>query len=221
MKIKSFVFNSNQTNTYIISDEVSHKATIVDCGCNSEYDFNRIIKYVDDEKLHIQRSVCTHLHFDHIWGLSFVYSKYGIETMASKLDEYNLDWNRMCSVFMDIGDNEKALLDFKSFIWIENLETEFYIGDNRLSILKTPGHSLGSVSYYCDNKGVLFSGDVLFENGYGRTDFEGGDSKTLEHSIHSLLDLPEEVIVFPGHGKSFKVSDRRRTCEFYNNDEYS
>ena len=159
MRIKSFVCNRNQTNTYVISDEMSHETIIVDCGCCSDFEFSRISKYIDEEKLIVKHSFCTHLHFDHMWNI--------------------------------------------------------YLGDMVFDIISSPGHSLGSISLYNELKGVLFCGDVIFENGYGRTDFEGGNIEQLKNSIKEILNLPNKVIVFPGHGNSFTVGERKQTYKNY------
>lgn len=215
MRIKSFVCNRNQTNTYVISDEMSHETIIVDCGCCSDFEFSRISKYIDEEKLIVKHSFCTHLHFDHMWGQSFIHEKYGIETIASTQDKYNLEWNRMCSVFMNMTEKEKELLGYNSFIWLSNTFPNIYLGDMVFDIISSPGHSLGSISLYNELKGVLFCGDVIFENGYGRTDFEGGNIEQLKNSIKEILNLPNKVIVFPGHGNSFTVGERKQTYKNY------
>ena len=210
MNIKSFVFNRNNTNTYIVSDESSHEAIIIDLGCCSDKEFDRFDRYMKDEQLIIKQCICTHLHFDHIWGITYLLDRYGIKTKASKLDEYLIEWNKMSAIFMNIDNKEKELLNYNSFIWLEHIPSKIVIGEYTFQIISTPGHSPGSVSLYNESKGVLFSGDVLFENAYGRTDLEGGDSELLKHTITSLLKFPNEVMVFPGHGPHFTVGYRKK-----------
>lgn len=208
MKIKSFVFNRNQTNTYVVSDEESHEAIIIDCGCCSITEYERLTRYIDEESLVIKYSVCTHLHYDHIYGVSYIYERFGLKTIASVKDEYNLEWNKMCSIFMGIDENERKLLKCNSFEWVEDSHTQVTIGNSKFLILETPGHSEGSISLYCESKRIIFSGDVIFEHGYGRTDFEGGSDDVLKKSIQLLLNLPGEVTIFPGHGNPFKIEER-------------
>lgn len=156
MRIKSFVNNRNKTNTWIISDEESHEAMIIDCGCCSDAEFFRISKYIDDENLRVKHSLCTHLHFDHVWGLQYIFDTYGVKTIANHRDEYILEWNRMCSVFMNLDDKERSLLDYDTFIWLSEASTSLSVGDCCFSIIETPGHTPGSISFLTDQKVSCF-----------------------------------------------------------------
>jgi glyoxylase-like metal-dependent hydrolase (beta-lactamase superfamily II) len=82
------------------------------------------------------------------------------------------------------------------------------IGNNVFSVISTPGHSPGSISFHCELKKIIFCGDVLFKNGQGRTDFDGGDSSTLKYSIEYILNLDKDTLVLPGHYQPFRVKNR-------------
>lgn len=211
MKIKSFVFNRNQTNTYVVSDEKSHEAIIIDGGCSSQTEFERLTRYIDEESINVKFCICTHLHYDHMLGASYINDRFGLKTIASLKDEYNLEWNKMSAIFMAIDGNERFLLNYNSFIWIEKVHSQLSIGNDYFQILETPGHSEGSISLYSESKKIIFSGDVIFEQGYGHTDFEGGNLDTLRKSIEILLDHPQNVTIFPGHGRPFKIEERLKT----------
>lgn len=208
MVIQSFVFNKNQVNTYIVSDAITKETMIIDCGCTSDEEFNNIDRYVDENHLSIKYSICTHLHFDHMFGINYIYDKFLINTIACNLDIDILEWNKLCSVFMELSDKEKELLSTNHIIWIKEPFENLTIGDNIFSIILTPGHSPGSLSLYCESKKIVFSGDVLFRIGQGRTDFDGGDSLHLLESIKYLLNLNEDTLILPGHYQSFRVKDR-------------
>jgi glyoxylase-like metal-dependent hydrolase (beta-lactamase superfamily II) len=92
---------------------------------------------------------------------------------------------------------------------------ELTVGGLRLKVLHTPGHSPGHVAFYLSEEGVLFSGDALFRNGIGRSDLPGGDYATLIASIrHKLLSLPDETVVYPGHGPATTIGAERRHNPF-------
>jgi glyoxylase-like metal-dependent hydrolase (beta-lactamase superfamily II) len=208
MIIQSFVFNKNQVNTYIVSDEITKEAMIIDCGCTSQEEFNKIVSYVNENKLSLKYSFCTHLHFDHMFGINYIYDKYHIMTKACILDYDLLEWNKLCCVLMGLSNEEKELLSTEHIQWIEEPYEKLMIGDNVFSVIPTPGHSPGSISFHCESKKVIFCGDVLFKNGQGRTDFDGGDSCTLKYSIEYILNLDKDTLVLPGHYQPFRVKNR-------------
>ena len=208
MVIQSFVFNKNQVNTYIVSDEITKEAMIIDCGCTSQEEFDKIISYVNKNQLSFKYSFCTHLHFDHIFGINFIYETYHLMTYACRLDMELQEWNKICSAFMGLNDDEKKLLATNNIQWIEKPFDKFQLGNNVFTIISTPGHSPGSISIYCETKKVLFCGDVLFINGQGRTDFDGGNSSDLVKSIDFILNLDEETLVLPGHYQPFRIKNR-------------
>lgn len=207
MHIKSFVFNSNNVNTYIISDELSKDAIVIDCGCSSQEEAYKLSDYVENEALHIKSHICTHLHFDHVFGASLIATTYGVLTYACKLDEDILEWNKMCSIFMGFSKEERSLLDFSDYRWLNSPYSPITLGNYKFDVLHTPGHSPGSLSFYCKEKNVLFCGDVIFKNGFGRTDFEGGSKEQLNNSILQLSSLPSQTMVFPGHYEPFRIKD--------------
>ena len=208
MVIQSFVFNRNQVNTYIVSDEITKETMIIDCGCTSQEDFNKIVSYVNGNKLSLKYSFCTHLHFDHMFGINYIYDKYHIMTKACILDYDLLEWNKLCCVLMGLSNEEKELLSTEHIQWIEEPYEKLMIGDNVFSVIPTPGHSPGSISFQCESKKIIFCGDVLFKNGQGRTDFDGGDSSALKHSIEYILNLDKDTLVLPGHYQPFMVENR-------------
>ena len=92
--------------------------------------------------------------------------------------------------------------------WIEKSFDKIQLGNIVFTIISTPGHSLGSISLYCETKKVIFCGDVLFINGHGRTDFDGGNSSDLAKSIDYILSLDEDTLVLPGHCQPFRIKNK-------------
>ena len=134
MVIQSFVFNKNQVNTYIASDETTNEAMIIDCGCTSQEEFDKIASYVNENKLSLKYSFCTHLHFDHMFGINYIYDKYHIMTKACILDYDLLEWNKLCSVLMGLSYEEKELLSTEHIQWIEEPYEKLMIGNNVFSV---------------------------------------------------------------------------------------
>lgn len=195
MKIEVFTFNSFAENTYLLIDEASKVCIVIDAGCSSAAEKSKLESYIKDNGLTLKRVLNTHLHFDHWAGNAFLYQTFGIKPEANCNDEFLLG--------KYLGDAER--LGFK----IEQQPIGSYLshgdvireGSLELHVIAVPGHSPGGVAFYCPNEGVLFSGDSLFQSCIGRTDFERGSYADLVTSItNRLLTLPEDTIVYPGHG---------------------
>jgi len=195
LSVKGFSFNPVQENTYVLFDEKD--ACIIDPGCYFANERKILQEFFHQRKLTPKFLLNTHCHLDHVFGNKFIY------------DEYALT--------LHLHENEKTILDYASeagLAWnmpFENYRGELIflkegdiirVGDSELKILFTPGHSPGSICFYCEKQGFIVSGDVLFRLGIGRTDLPGGDTATLMNSIRKqLFVLPDEVIVYPGHGE--------------------
>lgn len=195
MKIHTLVFSPIEVNTYVIEDE-SGECAIIDCGCYDENEFSRLEKFLSDRKLRPVLLLNTHLHLDHIFGNRFMLEKYNLRTWCSELDEMN---RRM------------ALQHAAVFgLTMENPpEPAGYLADGEIvkfgsvvmKALLVPGHTTGSLSYYCKNENWVFTGDALFAGSIGRSDLPGGNHETLIRSIkEKLFTLPPQTSVYPGHG---------------------
>ena len=175
-------------NTYIVYNNENKQALIIDPGS----DFDKIIGFVNENGLLIQGILLTHGHFDHTLSCK------DLQGIGYKIYVHILDEN-MCI-------NERSSLaytcdkDFKIFIpnVVLNNEQEITMGSFVVKLLHVPGHSQGSLAFVIDN--MLFSGDTLFFNGYGRTDLEGGDKKQIISSVKILLSyLKKGYKLYPGH----------------------
>lgn len=189
MNIKTFVSDKMGENTYIA--QINDKFFIVDPGEFSP-DLER---YLDKIKDKVEYILLTHSHFDHIGGLLAVQKICkDAKTVVHTADKKGLS-DPILSLTSLFG-----IKDINAFcdITVED-KSELLIGNNKISVLHTPGHTRGSVCYFIND--VLFSGDTLFKESYGRTDFPGGDTLAIAKSLHRLSLLDGKTKVFSGHGE--------------------
>jgi glyoxylase-like metal-dependent hydrolase (beta-lactamase superfamily II) len=192
------------TNCYIIGDTESRKGMIIDPGSDAD----RIIFFVDKHNLYIENIVVTHGHLDHIGALNEIRKRYSAPVLIGEKDAIMLvDPGVNLSEFADgeiSSGPPEGLLHEGDFV---------LVGKYRFQVLETPGHTPGSISLY--GHGVVFSGDALFLGSIGRTDFPGSSYETLLNSIHKkLLTLPDDTIIYSGHGPDSTVGQEREFNPF-------
>lgn len=192
MKIERFVFGPAMTNCYLVFDEESKRGWVVDPGMNPD----ALVARIEELQLKLEAILLTHAHFDHIGGVEAVRQ---VSDAPVYVHQVEADWLgdpvKNSSTFFPGLPEVKCRPAERLLAGGELLEL---VGE-QLTVLHTPGHSPGSVTYVWRN--VIFSGDVLFQQSIGRTDLFGGDYETLMRSIHQLLtELPEETRVLCGHG---------------------
>ncbi len=196
IKIKIFTFNPFQENTYVLYDD-THEAIIIDAGCLFEKEKSQLKDFIKENQLVLKRVINTHLHLDHQFGNKFIYETYGIAPEANELDEFLINYYVQQTQAFGIP-NAGAAQPLKGYI--EDNEVISF-GHSLLRAILVPGHSPGSLAFYDEKEGILFSGDVLFHESIGRTDLAGGDYSTLIKSItERLFTLPDNTQVYPGHG---------------------
>ncbi len=209
-RVVRFTFNPFQENTYLVIDQTKQCA-LFDPGCASAAERDELARYIDAEELQPVRLINTHCHVDHILCNAFVARRYGLELEIPRRQLTVLQARPASAQLFGIGSRE-VLPEPEHFLE-EGQEVVF--GNTRLQVLLTPGHSPGSLSFYCAEDGFLISGDVLFQGSIGRTDLPGGDMATLLHSIREkLLPLGDEVVVHSGHGPDTTLGQERRSNPF-------
>ncbi|MDR2823697.1 MAG: MBL fold metallo-hydrolase [Prevotellaceae bacterium] len=207
MTVKTFIFNPVQENTYVVFDE-TREAAIIDAGCISENERRQIDGFIAHNNLKIEHLLNTHSHFDHILGNKYIAQKYGVQPEAHKDDEFMV--SSMGSILRSLGIQLNAESEPIGIYLTENDTVKF--GNSEFKILHVPGHSPGSLCFYNEKDGILFSGDVLFRGTVGRTDFQYGDYNSLITNIQQkLMPLPNDVIVYPGHGTPTTIGIERET----------
>ncbi|MCG8411349.1 MAG: MBL fold metallo-hydrolase [Bacteroidales bacterium] len=210
IKIKTFVFNSFQENTFVLFDETKN-CVIVDPGCSKESEFSLLDQFIEENELEIQSIVNTHCHVDHILGNAYLVNKYKVSSIAHKEDLHLIKRSKdMAAVFglsLDEPPVPNHLVD-------EGDEIKF--GNSVLQVKHVPGHSPGSIALYSCTDNFIIVGDVLFAGSIGRTDLPGGDYDTLISSIkEKLFTLDDNVIVYPGHGSSTSIIREKQTNPFF------
>jgi glyoxylase-like metal-dependent hydrolase (beta-lactamase superfamily II) len=200
MKIHRFVFSPIEVNTYIIAGD-SGDCAIIDCACFNKQECDRLESFIESNKLNPVVLLNTHCHFDHIFGNKFILEKYNLKTQYHELEKSNHHG------FVERIIRSGWKLDAQP-------EPMRYIADNEiiefdtvsLKALLVPGHTLGSLAFYSEKGGCVFTGDALFAGSIGRTDLPGGDLDTLIGSIKNrLFTLPISTIVYPGHGPDTEI----------------
>lgn len=204
LNIKRFICNPFQENTYIVSDETKECA-IIDCGAFNENERTEITDYISGNNLKPVRLICTHGHFDHCAGIEFINTQYGLYAEISKKDNYLVKTlPQQAMVFLGINYMKDLTKVFKNI----TTEDDITFGSHTLRIFETPGHTPGSVTFYCEKEKTAFTGDTLFRMSIGRTDFEGGSITEMINSLRNVLAiLPKETIVLSGHGERTTIGD--------------
>ena len=190
MKVATFQLGPLETNCYVASN--NGEAVAVDPGGEP----SKVLTYLEKEGLKLTHILVTHCHFDHIYGCKALSEATGAPVLLSAGDEHLLQTQLGGGGTMGLPK-----VDTFSFEHIEEGEAEF-IG-LPCTVIATPGHSEGSLSFYFPDGKCLFAGDLLFERSIGRTDFPGGSLDVLTHSVQQkIFELPDETVVYPGHGGS-------------------
>jgi hydroxyacylglutathione hydrolase len=200
MEIYRIVFSPIDVNTYVLADG-SGECAVIDCGCYDRSEFSRLKDLIDEKKLKPSLLLNTHCHLDHIFGNRFMLEEYNLASHYHRDDEQNREKAVTHAQFFGLAmEPPPAPAGFL----IDGQKIKF--GDTELKALHVPGHSRGSLAFYSERDRVVFTGDALFAGGIGRTDLSGGDFETLIKSIRTkLFTLPENTIVYPGHGESTSI----------------
>jgi len=209
MDIAIFTFNSFAENTYILYDDTKD-CVIFDPGCSNSDEKNQLVDFIKANGLKPIKLVNTHCHIDHVLGNKFVSEKYGLPLISHKGESVVLAMQPQISAMYGVAyDPSPEITEF-----LDDGDV-LHFGSTALKVLFTPGHSPASISFYNEESQVLIGGDVLFQGSIGRTDLPGGDFETLAKSIREkLYVLPDEVVVYSGHGPSTTIGVEKRTNPF-------
>jgi hydroxyacylglutathione hydrolase len=211
LHVRSFTFNPVQENTYVLFNE-KKEGIIIDPGCYFDDEKEALESFISNEYLIPKLLLNTHCHLDHVFGNKFISERYGLTLHLHKKEEPMLQMAPASGLMFNLPfDNYQGY-----FIFLKEGDT-ILLGDDKLDIIDTPGHSPGSICFYCKEQHFIIAGDVLFENSIGRTDLPGGDSETLLNSIkQKLFTLPGDVIVYPGHGNNTTIGAETKYNPFVN-----
>ena len=209
IQIQKFTFNPLQENTYVLYDETGD-CIIVDAGCYFDYEKEELTGFIDEKKLVPVKLVNTHGHFDHILGITFCRSKYNIPFYIHKDDVFLIkqavSQGDLFGVPIEPVDPPDGLLE-------EGEQISF--GNSKLELIHVPGHAPGSMVLYHPGQKFLLAGDALFYGSIGRTDLPGGNYNQLTENIkHKLLVLPEDTVVYSGHGPETSIGFEKNSNPF-------
>lgn len=203
--IKAFEFNYFQENTFVLYDDTK-EAVIIDCGCLRKGEEKELSDFITANELEVKHLLCTHLHLDHIFGNPFIYKTYGLFPEAHRLDVEQLPTPSQQAQAFGIPRQMEEIPVKKYLVGNETIR----FGHSELQVLTVPGHSPGSVAFYNKKNGFAMVGDALFAGSIGRTDLWGGNQEVLIAAIHDkLLSLPDETVIYPGHGPETRVIDEK------------
>ena len=190
-----------QTNCYIIQDEETKETMVIDPGGEPE----KVIEMLKILNAKLKYIYLTHCHADHIGGVRLIHQNMGGKILIHRFDAESLH-NDNVNLATYIGIDE-IILEADSRIDDDDL---IHVGNIELKVFHTPGHTMGSTSLYCEKEKLLFSGDTLFRGTWGRTDLPTSSFENIIESItKKIMVLPEETIVYPGHGKSTIIKEER------------
>lgn len=208
MLIKTYVAGPVQANNYLVVDEVSKEAILIDC---SDY-VEEIIDYVKKNNLKVKYILLTHGHFDHVLGINRMNEVLGAKVYVHKGDKEQVVNTR--SVMMMFGLPTEGVENPKITATLSDAG-ELTLGNQVIKVIETPGHTPGGVCYLIGD--CLFSGDTLFHGTIGRTDLPGGSFQQIKHSVKDVLfALDENIKVYPGHGEPTSIGYEKKFNDIVN-----
>ncbi len=191
----------NRANCYILLDEISKEAVVIDPG-----EFNKeLTNILSDENAIVKYILLTHGHYDHILGVyelkKYTGAQVGIhKNDADCLEDESLSHANQIQAKQNIVHADFEFEDGAS-LWIGKIEIE---------VIFTPGHTLGGVCFVCENEQKIFTGDTLFYHTIGRTDLQGGNMTDMQNSLLKISSIKGGYLVFPGHDRSSTLDEERK-----------
>ena len=196
MKIESLVCNMLQENCYVVSDETK-ECVIIDCGAFYEEERRALVEYIRNNDLKPVHLLATHGHLDHNFGNDTIFKEFGLKPEIAQADEAWITNYKEQAMKLYGMTLEMEMPEVGHFL---SDKEKIQFGNHTLEVMETPGHSPGSVVFYCKEENVLFTGDTLFQMTIGRTDLEGGSMMQIIQSLRIIAQLPDNTKVYPGHG---------------------
>lgn len=204
LEIQIFPNRPIDENCYVVSDSETLEAAIIDCGALHPENQEAIATYIQKKGLHVAHHLLTHGHFDHMFGAQWVIDTYGCSPQLHTADAELYNGAKEMAAFVFHRPINFTVPPVGNFF---NDGAEIAVGNLRLRVIHTPGHTPGGCCFYCESEGVVMSGDSIFEGSIGRTDLPGGNHMALIKSLkEKILTLPSSVRIYPGHGPETDVA---------------
>lgn len=207
LNIQRFVFNPFQENCYVVSDS-TNEAVIIDCGAFYGEERSTIVEHIRNNKLTVRHLLATHAHIDHNFGNNTIYDTFGISPEVHYKDSLLMkQLPEQAMVFCNYNLNYEMPPVAR---FIQDADT-IRFGTHIISVIPAPGHTPGSVFFYCKEENIAFSGDTLFQNSIGRTDLWQGSYDDIIISLDKIGKLlPAETAILPGHGPNTTIGKEKR-----------
>ena len=202
MTVKRFVYNMLQENTYVVSDE-TREAVIIDCGALYDEEREELLNYIKNNHLQPVHLLSTHGHFDHTFGKDTLWRTFGLKPEVAAEDEWLMDIKQQVRQMIE-ADYQQEVPPVGRLLAEDDVIT---FGTHQLTVIATPGHTRGSVTFHCEAEKAAFTGDTLFRMSIGRTDFESGSQTDMMSSLSKLATLPADTKVYAGHGEMTTIGD--------------
>ena len=211
LQIQSFTFSPIQENTYLLFNEFK-QCVIIDPGCYFDAEKETLKEFIETNGLKPAMLLNTHCHLDHVFGNKFIAKTYNLSLQLHEKEKsvlsfaptsglmYNMPFDNYEGAFIELKEGDTILLD-----------------KDELLVIEAPGHSPGSICFYCARQNFVIGGDVLFKRSIGRTDLPGGNYETLLNNIRQkLFTLPDNTIVYSGHGPATTIGEEKQENPFLN-----
>lgn len=212
MTIKAFQCNMLLENCYVVSSDQDGEAVVIDCGAYFPAEHRAVTEYIKGRGLHVVHHLLTHGHMDHVYGTTCISKLTGLAPRMHTADG---------RLYARAGEQSVSMVGVplpeelpQPGAWLTDNEHITFGGYN-LQVIHTPGHSPGSVVFYCAEEQIAFSGDTLFRMSVGRTDLEGGSWEKLMNSLSRLAVLPGATRVYPGHGPATLMAEETKYNPFF------
>ncbi len=209
--IEKFAVNPFQENTYVVYDE-TRQGVVIDCGVFFDAERKKLVDSIREKDITIIHSLATHGHIDHNFGNNTLADAFGVRPKVFYADEILMNGLSMQAKEFCGYDMDYDMPHVEKYLTTEDTVS---FGAHTFSILHTPGHTPGSVFYYCKEENVAFSGDTLFQMSVGRTDLKMGSYADLMKSLSYIVkSLPEDTVILPGHGPQTTIRNEKQMNPF-------
>ena len=211
LQIQSFTFSPIQENTYLLFNEFK-QCIIIDPGCYFDAEKETLKEFIETNGLKPAMLLNTHCHLDHVFGNKFIAETYNLTLQLHEKEKsvlsfaptsglmYNMPFDNYAGSFIELKEGDSILLN-----------------KDELLVIEAPGHSPGSICFYCSKQNFIIGGDVLFKRSIGRTDLPGGNHQILLNNIRQkLFTLPDNTIVYSGHGPATTIGEEKKENPFLN-----
>ena len=208
-QIKVLTFNPVQENTYLLYNEYN-ECIIIDPGCYFDEEKTALKSFIEKNQLQPKMLLNTHCHLDHVFGNKYIAEEYKLTLQIHKKEEDLLQMAPSSGLMFNLPfDNYNG-----EFIFLAEGDV-VSLRDDQLQVIHAPGHSPGSICFYCEKQKFIIGGDVLFQNSIGRTDLPYGSHEDLIRNIkEKLFKLPEDVKVYSGHGIETTIGEEIKNNPF-------